>query len=61
MLHLDADNLKDPKWQHAVYKPPAPQPDLDDLPFEDWQTWDKAMKYHAGFNAESDQIGRAHV
>ena len=54
MLHLDPDNLKDPKWQHAVYKLPCPQPDSLDIPWEDWQTHCKARKYHIRFRAKSD-------
>lgn len=54
MLHLDPNNLKDPKWQHTILKPLDEQPELKDIPYEDVKAWDKAMEYHSRFEADPD-------
>ncbi|KAH7198752.1 uncharacterized protein B0J16DRAFT_410226 [Fusarium flagelliforme] len=35
MLHLDPDNLEDPRWQHAIFVPLEEQPPLDGLYAQD--------------------------
>ncbi|KAI1073150.1 hypothetical protein LB507_009131 [Fusarium sp. FIESC RH6] len=51
MLHLDPDNLEDPRWQHAIFVPLEEQPELNDEMYAkgDPHAINKAIAYRNRF------------
>ncbi|KAJ4016300.1 hypothetical protein NW766_004492 [Fusarium irregulare] len=56
MHHLDPKNLDSATWAHALYKPPAPQPEMsaEDDRNADWPTIARSMYWDSRFDTDPD-------